>query len=117
MKPHTLLVPVLLLVSACKNGDDDSDGTGGCPADSVDVTVTVGDTDGAAVPGVEVDIDGEPCAGSGTAFVCTAVPGEPNQITASAFPAFQPATGRALVDGADCESIEPIVLRMRAAVK
>jgi hypothetical protein len=101
-------LPAVLLMIACKgNGESDV-----CPVDSVDITVNVNDTDGVPVTTAEVDIDGTACAGGNGVFTCTAIPGEPNQVTAVDFPVYLPATGRAQVDGPDCESAPAIELRM-----
>lgn len=112
MNPQKLIIPLIALV-ACKGGKDSDV----CPVESLDIAITVNNTSGEPVEADEVVIDGEACSGSASSWTCTAVPGQPNQVTAYALPQYQPGTARALVDGPDCESVTELEIRMQVSVK
>lgn len=133
MKFLKIALPILLLASACKKGDEDSDAIQ-CPISPVVVPVTVTDTNGNPLDAdVEISTvnpenpNQDPnlgpytvetaCPGSNGSYTCNAYPGDDlNQITASLFPGYQPDAAQANVDGADCESVT-VTLVLPVSVK
>lgn len=135
MKLFAIALPILLIVSACKKGGDDTDPDAvRCPISPVEVPVTVTDTNGNPLDAtVEISTinpnnpDGfdqnqpitveTPCPGSNGSYTCTAYPGDAsNQVTATLFPGYQITAAQANVDGEDCESVT-VNLRMQQQQK